>query len=516
MSRPYLSPTDHRLRSAVTCSQPIPSEESQHLSPRSNPTGASIIHILDEDSLIVIFHHCQPDLFDEDDPDDGRVIIGGEWTHERWWYKLAQVCQRWRYLIFGSAHHLHLSLVCTRGTPVAEMLEHSPPLPLIIYYVYNGDSMTTELEGQEGILLALKDRDRVRRICLNMPVPNLQSLTMALEGEFPILEYLCLGPMTKQNTSLMFPGSFRAPRLHHLVLRSYAFPIGSPFLTTAMSLVTLSLQWIPPSDYFRPNELLQRLSLMPQLETLGIFFRSPVRNLDVKRELLIMPCMPRVTLPNLRCLGFGGASAYLEALLPCMTVPLLAKLQIMFLYQSTFHLPYFPQFLNAADNLKFNSATLMFGKKWLFVKVYPHKEARMYALHLVIRCQPDLFSQVWSAAQISSALRDVLLTVEDLSLKYWRHDVSSEQLNEPYPPQWRDLLMSFSKVKTLQVDPELVDQLSNSLQDNGESPVVLLPELKKLSYSSLSNTNAFIPFKDTRRVAGRLVTMIRHGIRLFR
>ena len=476
---------------------------------RPYPNGASI-HLLDDDSVIVIFHFCRPLLSDENEEDDGRVMVGGEWTRERWWYKLAQVCQRWRYLIFGSAQHLRLSLVCIRGTPVTEMLEHSPPLPIIIDHVYNSDPITTE--DQEAIMLALRDRNRVLRISLNMPVQNLQNFIMALEDEFPILEYLCIGPTTKQSTSLMFPKSFRAPHLNHLVLRNFAFPIGSPFLTSGITLVTLSLQWIPPSAYFHPHEFLQRLLLMPQLETLGIFFRSPVRNLDVKRELLLLPPMTLVTLPNLRCFGFGGTSAYLEALLPCMTAPLLARLQIMFLYQSTFHLPYLPHFLNTAENLRFSSATLSFGKKWLFVRVYPHKEARMYALYLVVGCQRDLNHQVWSAVQLFSVLRGVLFTVEDLSLEYWRHDVPSEGRDEAYRHDWRDLLRSFGNVKTLQVDSELVNQLSRSLQlEDGESPMELLPELKELSYLSLSNTNAFTPFIDARRVAGHPVTLVRYG-----
>jgi len=72
---------------------------------------------------------------------------------------------------------------------------------------------------------------------------------------------------------------------------------------------------IPLSAYFLPNDLIQRISLMPQLEALGITFRSPVRNLDVKRDLLRRPPMTHVTLPNLGLFWFKGASAYLEALL---------------------------------------------------------------------------------------------------------------------------------------------------------------------------------------------------------
>jgi hypothetical protein len=63
-----------------------------------------------------------------------------------------------------SASYLGLCLVCTRGTPVADMLAHSPPLPLIIDHI-NQDPVTTA-EDEEGILLALQHHDRVRRVRL--------------------------------------------------------------------------------------------------------------------------------------------------------------------------------------------------------------------------------------------------------------------------------------------------------------------------------------------------------------
>ncbi|KAH9953962.1 hypothetical protein BC827DRAFT_1387019, partial [Russula dissimulans] len=204
-------------------------------------------------------------------------------------------------------------------------------------------------EDEEGIMLALKHRDRVCRIRLDVPVPNLRRIITVLDDEFPILEFLCIGPPIELSTSLILPNSLRAQHLRHLRLSNFAFPIGSPLLTTSTSLAILSLEWISPSVYFPPNDLIQRLSLMPQLETLGITFRSPVANHDVQRELLRRPRMTQVTLPNLCWFGFKGASAYLEALLPCMMTPRLAKLQVMFFNQLSFSLPRLQTFLNTAE-----------------------------------------------------------------------------------------------------------------------------------------------------------------------
>ena len=129
------------------------------------------IHILDDDSLLHVFDLYRPFLLgeDKDKGDYGRLWGGVEgWDRGRWWYKLAQVCQRWRNLILGSATYLDVCLVCTYGTPVADMLVHSPPLPLVVEYRGGND---ISAEDREGAILALKQRDRVRRIRLHQEKP---------------------------------------------------------------------------------------------------------------------------------------------------------------------------------------------------------------------------------------------------------------------------------------------------------------------------------------------------------
>jgi hypothetical protein len=123
---------------------------------------------LDNDSLFNVFCLYRPIFLDEDDDDDERHHGGKEGkVRRRRWYKLAHVCQRWRDLLLASASYLDIYRVCTPGTPIADMLGHSLPLPLIIDYVC-GDFDVSE-EDEEGLLLALKQCDRVR---LQMAVPN--------------------------------------------------------------------------------------------------------------------------------------------------------------------------------------------------------------------------------------------------------------------------------------------------------------------------------------------------------
>ena len=476
--------------------------------PRSRNCG-TFIHTLDDDSLLNIFYLYRPVLLDEDEDDDTRILQGGKWARERWWYKLTHVCQRWRYLVLGSASYLGLGLICTYGTPVADMLAHSPPLPLIIDYIDENRDITAE--DEEGIMVALQHRDRVRRIRLWMPIPNLQKPIMAIDKEFPVLEYLYIDPQTRDDTGLRLPKTFKAPHLRHLILENFAFLIGSPLLTTTLGLVTLSLERIPRSAHFHPNDLLQRLSLMPQLEVVGIDFRLPVPNYDVEMQLLDTPIMTHVTLPNLRWFGFCGVSAYLEALLGRMTTPSLEKFQIEFSNQPILSFPHLQEFICTAKNLKFSSAASasMGFSTWNFwMTVYPHSGTKMYFLDLAVG-SGHLDRQVVSAAQLFNLLEEVFSAVEGLTLEYKRHSISSEWNNEADRTQWRELFRSFSNVKTLRVDDGLVTQLSDSLRlDDGESPMDVFPELKVLS-SPASGGDAFTAFIDARQKAGHPVTLHR-------
>jgi len=386
------------------------------------------------------------------------------------------------------------------------MLAHSPPLPLIIDYIDQGHDVTADEEA--GIVLALRQRDRVRRIRLVMPVPELQRLIMAMDGEFPRLEHLYIGPPTKHTTGLVLPETFQA-HLRHLILINFAFPLGSPLLTgtAAASLVTLVLQRIPPSAYFRPNSLFQRLSLIPQLETFIFGFDSPVHNRDVERQLLREFHMTPIALPNLRWLGFKGASDYLEAVLPQITTPLLERLEISFLNQLIFSIPHLQQFMDEAENFNFGNAILTFHEESLCMNAYPTEGAMVYALHLEVGCR-HFDWQVASAAQILNTLRTPFSTVEHLTIEHGANCKLSEPPNEDDLVQWRELLGSFDNVKTFQVSVSggLVGGLSFTLETDGGLLLELAPELKDLLCPvgrDASHSHAISSFIDTHQNPGR-------------
>ena len=387
------------------------------------------------------------------------------------------------------------------------MLAHSPPLPLIIYYSTFNRDLTSE--DEEGMILALEQRDRVSHVRIHSPVQNLQKVAMVIDEEFPILEYLIMEPTVKDNTALTLPGTFEAPRLRHLLLINFALPMRSQFLTTAVGLVVLALTINHPPAYFQPNILLQCISLMPQLEMLTILFLFPVPNRDVERQLMRTPITAPITLtlPNFRHFWFRGASAYFEAIICRIPAAHIEGMQIQLFEQLTFSIPHLVQFINTTEIFRFDSVELDFSDKRVCLDLYPRETGvsafviKVYSWHL------DW--QVSSAAQISIALNQLYSAVEHLFLEHKLHGQSSEEHNEVNRSEWRKLLSSFSNVKTLRVGVRLVEELSRCLHfEDGELPLELLPELQKLTY--FGSRNAFTAFIDARQAAGRPVTLVQH------
>ena len=478
----------------------------------NSPFTASI-HILDDDSLLNVFYLYRPFLLGEDEDESDRLVGGNKgWDRGRWWYKLSHVCPRWRRILLGSASYLGLSLVCTFGTSLADMLAHSPHLPLDIDYF--NVNVEIAAEDEEEAILALKHYNRVRRVRLAMPVTSLQKLIAVMDDEYPILEHLIIAhPYKDMSLISQIPETLEAPNLRHLVLQGFALPMGSRLLTTAVSLVTLWLYMHHPSTYFHPNTLLRWLSFMPQLETLAVYFQFPVPNRDVKRQLTHMPITTPITLPNLHNLWFQGVGTYLEALVHRITAPRLEKLRIWFFNQLTFSVTRLLQIVNATENLTFESAKFLFSDKHLLVMVYPHEpeegEMPVYALSIAVFCW-HLDWQVSSAAQIFNSLSPLFSAVEHLTLQHEVHSQSPEEHNEADRTEWRQLLGSFRNAKTLRVDEGLVGELSRCLElDDGELPLELLPELQELIY--FGSGDAFTSFIDSRQDTGRPITLFRRS-----
>ena len=455
-------------------------------------------------SLLNIFQQCHPVLSNESKFPDFYTFQQWKWEDERWWYNLVQVCRRWRYLIVGSAFHLGISLLCTRGTPVPDVLAHKPSLPLSIDRLHHH---YTSPKDNEDILLALQYRDRVRRIRLQLPVPDLETFIMAMDGEFPMLEYLAITPPTLHYTNLMLPSTFHAPHLRHLMLLDTTFPIASPSLATPAGLVTLSLRWVHPSTFLFADELLQRISFVLRLEILQISFGFSVFNPNVEKQMLHAPVMTHVALPYLRQFTFEGDNAYFESLLPWMTMPLLEKLKIAFFREPTFHVPHLLQLLTVAESHSFNFVDLTFYEEFVSVTAYPRGAVGLNASILYLDSR-TFHRQMNSAVRIFNSLGTLFSAAEHLTLGYERNTRSEDQDTDADRTRWHKLLRAFPNVKSLCIEDRHTGELSRSLQlDRGEPPTDLLPQLRELLLRE-DVVGIFSAFADARQKAGRPVSLV--------
>ena len=409
------------------------------------------IDVLDDDSLLNVFYHCRPPVFlDGRDASDDTGMWGGRWEYEYWWYKLAWVCRRWRRLILASPSYLGISLICRYGTPVADMLAHSPPLPLIIDH--NTRRVWVMDPADEGrLLFALRHRDRIRRIRLKPEDTPPRRIIEAIGEEFPLLEYLHIEPGPYLTTNLSLPSTLRAPHLRHLVLHSFDFPFGSPLLA---GLVTLSFQCIPSAN-FGPNELLQQLSTMPHLETLRIRFHPSHFSRHVEGPLLQVPLSTHVTLPTLHWFGFGGLSMYIKVVLPRVTMPLLkvTEIESMVHDESTCHdtissVLFTLQSLWEIKNPRVSNVKVTFYTLHMVVTMHPHKRTEMPSIHLRLLYRiPD--EGLKSTAQVFDRVRDRFTEVGSLTLKDKTECYGGFAIRAK--SELCKLLRSFNQVRTLHV-----------------------------------------------------------------
>jgi hypothetical protein len=417
--------------------------------------------------------------------------------HFQWWYKLAHVCRQWRYIILESPSRLHLHLFCTVGVPVADMLAHSPPLPLTIYYTPN----TTTAEDESGILLALSHRDRVRHIEVHLRTWMAQlKFVTAMNDQFPILERMHIYSETK----VALPLTFQAPNLRHLQLVMASVPIQSSLLTTtAAGLVSLSLLNISASTYFPPSYILTRLSLMAQLERLSITFYPSTPNRDVESQLHQTPEV--TTLPNLRRFLFRGTATYLDGLVAWISAPSLSILRVNLFNQLPLTVPRLCQFMQTSENFTFRAVQVTFSASTVSLHAVPWKWDT--PLMLQIMCK-RLDWQVASAVQFFGTLSPVLSFVEHVAFSYDMRHHQSEWLNNVNRRQWRELVRPFTNVKIIHMKDGLVSKILRSLRSDDGEP--LLPNIEEVGYSGASESrDAITTFFNEREVSSHLVSLRR-------
>ncbi|KAF8263062.1 hypothetical protein EI94DRAFT_1741925 [Lactarius quietus] len=427
-----------------------------------------------------------------------------------WWYTLVHICRRWRHLVFASSIRLNLQLRCTFGTPVDDMLNHSPPFPLVLDY---GPRIlkTWTAEDELGLLLASQYLPRVTEIMLSAPELTLAKLTTSMTEMAPRLETLILHSQTSE---IVLPKQFLeggAPQLRRLILTGAALSPLPPLLSSATSLVSLVLERIPSSAYFSPDSLATLISAMPHLQVLSIGFLSTIPRPGFRGERVLPRVQAaRTELPALTQLIYRGVSAYIEALLSRIRSPRIEDVDISLFNQLTLDLPRTCTFLRELDSLRPTRARIDFAEASAHLTISSPQPTASPDIFLSISCA-RLDFQVSATAQLCAVLSATLEPAEELVLGFHSSAMLEEWRQEIDTGLWWALLAPFRNVGTLRVHVALVDDVDRALRlSPADQP--LLPELRELvllhgsdQTALKSATAAFSGFIDERDSAGHPV-----------
>jgi hypothetical protein len=280
------------------------------------------------------------------------------------WLPLVHVCRKWRLVIFGSPRRLDLQLFCRAATPVKEMLDIWPPLPIVIW---NHDMKRGCVDNT---IAALGHNDRICQLGLgDISSSQFEKLLTIMQQPFPELTYLKLWSHDEEVPAI--PASFlggSAPRLRTFDLEGIPFPGLPKLLLSATHLVRLELYRVCHSGYIAPDAMVAALSVLTRLETLVIRFKSPYyshrgRNSpDWKSRR--PPPPTRTLLPVLTMLDFVGVDEYLEDIVSRIDVPQLNNLDITFFHQLIFDTPQLTHLIGRTPKFKSHDEAFVLFSDW--------------------------------------------------------------------------------------------------------------------------------------------------------
>ena len=413
-------------------------------------------------------------------PDDVHLYVFdiylAESSEVEAWHTLIHVCRRWRILVFGSPRRLNLRIACTNETPVREMLDVWPALPIVI------SNSPTCIDNTKA---ALEHRDRVCQIdLLGLLTWDLEDIFEALEEPFPALTVLKLH--STDATDPIFPLSDQylggTTHLRSLSLTCIPIPELPNLLLSSADLVDLRLMEIPLSIFVPPDEMVAALSALTRLQ---VFHLEP--EFDESHpswENRRLPQPRRTVLPSLIELRFEGAVDYLDDFMARIDAPLLDHLDIVFygfdsiiLFDTSqvlrfiSHVPKFQAFDEAHIGIQPEGF-----KFWI---EFLSTRASSGVLNLEILCvEPE--KQFPCLAQFCRSPFFPLPTLESLYMvggTYLRKLERDGMENA----RWREFLRPFTSVKNLYLSKNYVRCIATALEELGvKRATEVLPALENV------------------------------------
>jgi hypothetical protein len=373
-----------------------------------------------------------------------------------------------------------------------------PDLPIVVHV---DDHNVCQLSNVANMISVLKRNDRVCKISID-GVPNSFLAEVAATREsFPALIELALSSPPFGEDPPTLPESFlggSVPCLRSLRLWGIPFPSIGKLLLSTRGLVTLSLGFIPPSEYLSPDSIVTILSGLTRLTSFRLIFEIP--HFWTHRTSQRPPALTRVVLPALTDFNFYGDSEYLENIVSRIDAPL--EFIAVTFGELAFDIPLLRDFIDRTKILNAphradTSCSNGEGRISLFQRK-GGADLRVLKME-ILGDTSDLDSRLPSLVQACSSLLSPLHSLERLGIyKTW----PSRLRDEVEITQWMELLHPFIAVKDLVLDQPVVLSVASALQELvGERVTEILPALQNIFLKGFQSSGAPAPEGITKFIA---------------
>jgi F-box-like len=454
------------------------------------------IEVLPNNNLLQIFSLCNPWIHMD--------IFMPPVTWDR--YRLAHVCQRWRYLIFASPRYLGVMLVTGMDQRrCVTTLDCWPALPIAICIWHKTDEPLSH-KVEDDILAGLKHSDRIHEIILPIS-SSMLAKSATLVWTFPELERLDISSPDDQFTVL--PHGFlggstpTSKKLHHITMERISFPTLPQLLMSSRDLVYLSLgPDIFTGEGFIPSDTLaSSLSTATRLEFLHIYpplglphkFRQICRRR--RRSHILTPeqrsthsgsSFPNlVILPSLVNIDFDGSHDYLEDLVSRIYAPFLLYITVRIHQKGTqpLHLPQLHQFLSRTEclrSLPLQTSIDIF--KQHFVISHDFGSPPFGCISLTVSFYDHEYWDMSQVDHFSRQLHPLISSVKRVRIHVYSDTPSLQGEPHTHTVQWLRLFMLFNGAQDVQVYNvnESYTGIAKALQKSTEIGQKVFPALRIL------------------------------------
>ena len=350
----------------------------------------------------------------------------------------------------------------------------------------------------DNVIAALGKSNRVCQV--NLWGSRLGNVLPLMQVPFPELTDLRLTSRDRDNIPDTFLGG-SAPRLRSLILNFVSFPGLPKLLLSATHLVHLHLMCIPHSGYISPEAIVPPLSMLSNLKSLNLQFKS----LWSDEERSSLPPPNRLILSALADLYFEGPLQYFEELVSHIDTPQLDTACIEFSprFEFNFDCPQLIHFINRTPTLRaLEEAHVLFHDYTASLRFqYRTSKPSWYQPPIGISCYAPAHLQFWAIEPVCNPSLHLLSTVEDLYIEHqvnWTNVAIGNVL-------WLELLLPFTMVKNLYLFEKIAPGIAAALQELvGDRITEVLPNLQHIFVEELEPSG---PFQEN---IGRFVAARRH------